>query len=322
MKTYILSFVLLVALQASLFAQTNVTLTINHKLGNDQFAMNAQAQNSLGNAFEVTRLEYYMSQITLTHDGGQETTASGVYALVNAAQSTVIDLGDLNVTNLEKVSFYVGVDFENNHKDPSLWPSEHPLAPKLPSMHWGWASGYRFIAYEGNSGTNMSQNFQLHGLGNDNYFKTEIDLTAAADNGSLGIFLDADYSRGLEGIDLSSGVIVHGENAEARDALVNFQQHVFSPGSPSTSIDTDLQLSNFDLYPNPSTDGSIKVKIQQEQAANLELIVTDLSGRQISSQNLSGTSIETAINLSQSGLYFVSLMKDGQRIAVKKAILN
>ena len=178
----------------------------------------------------------------------------------------------------------MGVDQANNHKDPSLWPSEHPLAPKNPSMHWGWASGYRFLAYEGSCGSSLAQVFELHGLGDNNYFKTEVDLSASAANGELAIELDADYTRGLEGIDLSSDVIVHGEDSEARVALQNFRDFVFGPASPNTSIDDNLQLGSFDVYPNPSSNGSINLRLSQNQSVALDLVVTDLSGREIQPQ--------------------------------------
>ena len=50
-------------------------------------------------------------------------------------------LGSHDITTLESVRFGVGRS-EHNHLDPSAYPGDHPLAPQLPSMHWGWASRY------------------------------------------------------------------------------------------------------------------------------------------------------------------------------------
>lgn len=305
---------------ASLFAQTNVQLDINHKLGTTDFGFNIKSQNSMGHEFDVTRLEYYISQITLTHDGGQVTPITDLYLLIDASQATNIALGDLNVTDLEKISFYIGVDGLNNHKDPALWASTHPLAPKFPSMHWGWSAGYRFIAYEGNSGTNLGQLFQLHGLGDNNYFKTEIDLPLSATNGELTIALDADYARALENIALSSGVIEHGETGAARTALQNFQQYVFSPASPSTSIDISSELKAFSAYPNPTATGSVNIAFEATTPGEISLEITDALGRRIYTSSLFADRFNEIAILPKQGIYFATIYKDGTRLMTKKLI--
>ena len=51
-------------------AQTNVTLNINHLLGEEPFRLSTTAQNNLGQAFNFSRLEYYLAEISLIHDQG------------------------------------------------------------------------------------------------------------------------------------------------------------------------------------------------------------------------------------------------------------
>ena len=168
-----LLFILFALFTVTSNAQTDVTLKINHKLGAEDFELDAIGVNNLGHEFKASRLEYYVSRITIIHDGGTETAVPDeVIALVQpeAEISTSIPLGSFDVTSIESVKFHIGVYEPVNNEDPTLWPEEHPLAPKSPSMHWGWASGYRFIAYEGYGGAGFSQNFQLHGLGNEKLF--------------------------------------------------------------------------------------------------------------------------------------------------------
>jgi hypothetical protein len=69
-------------------AQAQVTgfLKINHMLGNDPFALDYTVQNNLSNDLQVTRLQYYVSKISIVHDGNQVTEMHDtVLALVNAA---------------------------------------------------------------------------------------------------------------------------------------------------------------------------------------------------------------------------------------------
>src|SRR5690606_31314969 len=101
----------------------------------------------------------------------------------------------------------------------------HPLGPKSPSMHWGWTAGYRFVAYEGSGGTNFSQTWQLHGLGNENYFQVTADVDVVDEGGVLMMDLNADYTRGVENIDLAAGTISHGTTSEAKTILENWRDH-------------------------------------------------------------------------------------------------
>ena len=105
------------------------------------------------------------------HDTGKISQATGVYILANASQVLEVDLGSFDVTNVEAIKFSVGVNEPENHEDPTKWDSNHPLYPKSPSMHWGWASGYRFVALEGKTGDQLNKTFEIHALGDDNYHK-------------------------------------------------------------------------------------------------------------------------------------------------------
>ncbi len=163
---FLLSF-MLISLIAS--AQQNVKFNINHKLANSSFAFNQTTSNDLGDNFNFDRFEYYLSEIKLIHDGGQISSVANTWVLVDASQTTSIDLGSFPITSLEGIRFSVGVETPANHNDPSLYSGNHPLSPKSPSMHWGWAAGYRFAAIEGKTGTSMNQIWQIHALGDANY---------------------------------------------------------------------------------------------------------------------------------------------------------
>ena len=84
-KSITLITVLVMALNVS--AQTDVKLTINHLLGSTPFAFNSEAENDLGDKVKLQRLEYYISGISITHDGGTVTNAKDIYILVKANKS-------------------------------------------------------------------------------------------------------------------------------------------------------------------------------------------------------------------------------------------
>ncbi|MEZ4981786.1 MAG: MbnP family protein [Saprospiraceae bacterium] len=324
MNRFLLSSLILVLFSGLLSAQTQVNFTINHKLGNNSFAMDAPAKNNMDHDFKYTRVQYYIAEITLTHDGGTETKIDDTYLLVDASKNASIDLGSHAITNLEKVSFSIGVDPRNNHADPASFPNGHPLAPVFPSMHWGWTAGYRFIAIEGEGGPSYNRNFQLHGLGDRNYFQTNIDFDLTADNGNLDIYVNADYTRALEDISVNNGVIVHGEDQEALKALENFRDHVFSAGEKTSSLYPVYNQTALQISPNPvQKGGQIRIALPAVEGSIAQVTFHDLNGKVVSELNTAFNAEPTfeMDNLTP-GVYFVRAVTADQRTFIQKIVIQ
>lgn len=320
MKKSLLFFTAFLILSLSSFAQNDIQFNIHHKLGDGPFVMNSTTTNNLNNTYQFNRLDYYISEISIVHDGGIETKMEDLWVFVSTRQTTEVELGNHNINEVEGVNLHIGVDADHNHLDPSTYDVGHPLAPKNPSMHWGWAGGYRFIAVEGHGGSDLSQLFQLHTLGDDNYFKTEVSLTAIAENGAIEINLDADYTRMLENIDVDSGVIIHGEDQEARLAVENFRDYVFSPSSLVNATVDFSEVNSLQLFPNPSDDGAATFMVEATENLTYEVTISDVLGRTIQRFNTVPSNTAIDLNLNQSGLYFVNLIKNGQTIMTKKLV--
>lgn len=319
MKKLLLLCLSLLLLNTGLTAQNTVKLQINHELGNTPFALNTGAQNNMGDDFNLTRMEYYLSQFTIVHDGGQETNINSVYALVDASEATIIDLGSHNVVSVEAIKFYIGVDSATNHLDPASFPQTHPLAPQFPSMHWGWASGYRFAALEGNGSSSYNQTIELHGLGDNNYYQAEIPTIATAANNEVVIDIFADYTRALENISVNGGAFEHGFGGDARKLLFNLSQHVFQPFSTST-VDFS-EVNTFKVFPNPTT-GQATISLEATEDLTYQVLITDVLGKTIEVINdvKSNQPIQTQIE--QAGLYFIQLVKNGQTVISEKLLVQ
>ena len=315
----IITLFLVVASYFTLNAQTDVVLRINHKLDDATFQLDVESQNNLAHIFKATRLQYYITRITVVHDGGQELAITDdTVALITAGVDAYSDvpLGNLNVTNIESVKFHIGVYAPMNTSDPLQHPSDHPLAPQAPSMHWGWAAGYRFLVYEGYGGHNFSQMFQLHGLGDDNYFETEIVATGQSYLGAQYIAIDGNYEEGLYGIDLTSGVIAHGVDLQDLEALINFRDRVFTASVGSVGVD-EISEVNWNVYPNPSNQSEIFIQYP-ESLNDMDATVSDSRGRVIASFALAN---QSQMNISESGIYFVQLKKAGVVLGMKKVVV-
>ncbi len=313
LKLFSLS-ILLITLGMSVNAQTPVELHITHKLSGQPFAFNMATQNNLGNDFNVTRLEYYISKISITHDGGTVTDVPDHYILANGSQDIMEALGSYNVTNVESVSFYIGVDSPNNNADPSLQPNGHPLAPKSPSMHWGWQAGYRFVAMEGKSGASLGQTYQVHALGNQNYFKVTVAVSGINQGGKVIIPLNADYMQAVKDLDLSSGLISHGDALEAAVLLENFRDNVFFPGHPVSVANAQKAVTQVSVFPNPS-NGTVNINAGNAAA---DIQVTDVQGRTVATQHKASGVGNVTLKLNNAGLYFVKVTTAEGATSVQK----
>lgn len=299
-------------------AQTNVYLKINHLLNGQAFAFNTTATNNLNNEFKVKRLEYYVSQVNIIHDGGQVTPAATQYLLLDASSQVNEMIGNLNITSIEGIQMSIGVEAPTNNGDPSAYPAGHPLAPKMPSMHWGWASGYRFVAMEGTSGTGFSQIFEFHALGNTNYHTFTINTAGKTMGNDLIIELDANMDMALKNIDVSSGNVVHGETGDAANLLVNFNRDVFksTDGNNSIGIDENTSMDDLVFYPNPSK-GRVQLKANVSFENQLSFDVKDITGKTIDSEVSEGV-----FEFNKSGIYFISIYSESTYVGTKKVVIT
>ncbi|MBK9449898.1 MAG: T9SS type A sorting domain-containing protein [Bacteroidetes bacterium] len=309
-------FLLVLSAASFSFAQQNVSLRINHKLGANPFQFGATAANNNGVEFTASRLDYYISQITLIHDGGMQTSVDTTWMLVHADQPTLQALGSFNVTSLEGVRFYIGVQNAYNHLNPTGYTAPHPLALQSPSMHWGWSSGYLFVAMNGNSGNNFVQSWEIHGLEDANYYSQTITTSGTVSGQDLIIDLDADYELALRNIDVSTGPINHGGTGIARTILQNFRDHVFSP-----AVITGVEVANapsFSIFPNPAS-GTTRLQVAASTATESSFVVYDYTGRII--KTIVPTAGIADLNIAVSGCYLVALQQDGQTVATQRLVI-
>lgn len=321
MKKLVLSFIILFS-SVNLFAQKQVILTIKHKLGQDLFAINQPAQNNLSQDFKISRVDYYISKITIIHDSGLETPVTDKYILVRGTYNLVESLGIFNdITNIEGIKFHIGVDSPNNNADPTLWPTDHPLYLQSPSMHWGWSSGYRFVALEGKAGSNYNITFQMHGLGNSNYFEQTVLVNGVNTGNDITVNLDADYVEAVKSIDLNAGPIDHGVNETDLTVLTNFRDRVFKAGTGiPTAIENVSQNLNYVIYPSPS-NGSIHLDINENNMNLTSAILVDVTGRIVNEFSLNGKS-DLDFVIENKGIYFLNLYSNNKSVSTNKLVIQ
>lgn len=309
----------LIGVSNLVLGQTDVYLKLNQKLDEAAFTYATGTSNNLEHAYSYTRLQYYISQITLTYDGGHDTLLTDTYFLIDAGQPFKEMLGTFNFNTLEAISFGIGVDTAKNHADPSIYSAGHALGHHSPSMHWGWAAGYRFAVLEGK--TDQGQGWQLHALGDKNYGTATVITTGQMINNDLVIAVDANYEAALDDIIVNSTLNYHGEDNQTPVTLGNFQAKVFTAGDATFGIKDFYKVpQTFDLVPNPSS-GDFEVEVDIQDGASYEVVVRDVSGREILNTPLH-YSKGNVLSIQKAGVYAVSVLKNGQPINTKKLLIK
>ncbi len=306
-------------------AQNEIMLHLAPRIGSTVFALDAPFNHPAGTyQMKYTRFEYYISEIKITHDGGQIEPCTGLTLLVRPALDSMYSLGQMpGITNVEAITFSVGVPQALNHLDPASYPATDPLSPQNPEMQWGWSAGYRFAAIEGYAGTNLSQNFQVHALGDANY-KTQTITTAAeqvAPDMKM-IMLIADYSQAVKSINISGGLVVHGSSGAAVTLLNNFKNVVFTAMTMTSVFDPSF-TGAFSVAPNPVRDAAPQVSFSLPMGNDYDLTVTDLTGKIVARRTLAAGENQSVLleKMPTAGLFFVHLWQNGSPVAVEKLVV-
>tara|TARA_B100000900_G_scaffold415248_1_gene444424 strand:- start:7294 stop:8241 length:948 start_codon:yes stop_codon:yes gene_type:complete len=300
-------FLSLVFGSLSLVAQTKqLVLNFHHMMDGQYVTDSLLGINNLGNQFKFNRIQYYVDDIQIIYNQADTFTYPEVL-LINGLEEelTSVDLGALSFDSITAVRFAVGVAPDVNNLDPSTYPAAHPLAPKSPSMHWGWAAGYRFVCAEGVGSSAFNQIFELHGLGNTNYAMQTIATSGTlVGSDTVVVDIEADYAQLVRDIEVAQGTISHGETGDAYQSLKNLNNKVFKSVEGNAAMtQKELIFANLYVFPNPS---------------NGRLVVTGIEGAAIEVFNGLGSKIysqrattSTRIILTDAGIYLMVVSKDG-----------
>lgn len=241
--------------------QSTVVMSFEHLGGGERMTPNSSVFPIWnGKQVRLFRAAFYIAEIELHKTDGSRLMLNNQYLLVDAAEpGREFDLGNWPVTDIEGISLRIGVDSARNHLDPASYPADHPLAPQNPSMHWGWVSGYRFMAIEGRIDNNADglpeAAMEFHNLGNHLYTTVYVPAQLSAENGELRLELVIEYARLFDQMPLQNNLVNHGSFPANQQMMQNagsqgFITHalVSSDGQPSVVQPTMV------LAPNPAAD--------------------------------------------------------------------
>ncbi len=312
-----MKFLLLLFVFASLYVsgQRNVFIHLNPVFSGNDFNISNTYVASDNSIFRLDHFDYYVANITLTHDGGQQTTFLNQVFLIEPTNH-IVYLGYLPIQQIETVEFLVGVPKELNtqsgvfSQDISLYPETHPLSFQSPSMYWGWQAGYMHMIIGGwndvNGNNTIESNegyFELHNLGDQNQqaviLSSIIQTNTSSDQ--TDIFIDCHIDRWIQNISLGSSGVAHGSTGINETILDNVVSKSVFEQSASAGVLEETVVP----FTVTTTKGEIVIHWSEAQPPK-HLSVISMDGKSVFQYNFNEFCEKSTVSLLMSGLYHIS----------------
>ncbi len=272
---------------------------------------------------KLTRCQFYVSDVAVREQDGEWIQLPDSYLLVDVSKSNTYYVGRADVEEIVEIRFGIGVGELANHLDPATYPPGHPLAHQLPSMHWGWAAGYRFIVAEGLAGSALSgpvTEFQIHTVDDALYRAKVVQTSSTMQAETLMVDLEMQLNMLFHGIPVQYGIINHSSEGEAIRITENMVQRVFT--SNATSTVPWLVLRPVHLAPLPA-QGYCSVDATEcaGDGTSLSIAVLNIDGVEVLrvTTSLPITSISTG--MLPSGVYTVHVYTSKRLCGVQRLLV-
>ena len=305
----ILFLALLLSTAISSWAQKNIFLNLTPLFGNQTFALNQTFIGNDGIAVEIQDFNYYLSDVKIFHDNGQQTNLPTSIWLVTPTQHSLY-LGYLAVEQIDSINFTIGVPKRYNTQagalaqDISTYPETHPLSFQSPSMYWGWSFGYMHMITGGKADSNNdgvpNAYFELHNLGNNNQQSVTLPTIQTTTGSQTDLFYNCHIDRWLNQMPLSSVGVLHGETGLNQSVMQNVNtQDVFTL-SPAATIQENHNL--FVSWKQNATEINIQ-GLQNQSIKNYQVFSN--TGQKVLDHLVNTPSASVPLEQLQSGLYLI-----------------
>ncbi len=270
-----------------------------------------------GKKVKITRADFFLSGVTLFANDQDSFKIEKSYVLSSAYEPNKTHaVGEYpHNFGFNKLSMEVGIDKETNHADPSPYPASHPLGPKNPDMHWGWAGGYRFIAVEGfvdSNGDDIPENmFQFHGLGDQLLFSAIMNLSENHNPDSEVIVINLDYGKLFNSIAMTGNLIQHNSGNLNKLLLLNAANGGFITPANTSSIE-NVSFDSIATFSQKNRE----IQLDFDHDENQKVIsIFDTSGKEIKSLTTNASYYSTNLDTEISGNYIITVYNGHSKVA-------
>lgn len=207
----------------------------------------------------MSRLDGLLSRLALQRTDGTWLESGRWHVFVSAEKGRLSATADgLPPEEFTAIRFVVGLDAETDASDPQTWPPDHALHPDVCGLHWGWRSGYVFLAIEGHwePTEGKTSGFSYHLAGATKPMMVEVPVQFFGENPTT-IRLAMDVAHVLAGGEvLREASSTHSREGDA--LAVKLKERVtqsFRVKSVHTDLYQGVRLSG-DASPYRSTNGT------------------------------------------------------------------
>jgi hypothetical protein len=293
------------------WGQKNIFLHIDPLFGSQPFALNQTFTGNDGVAVSIEHFNYYLSDVKIFHDNGQQTNLLTDIWLITPTQHTLY-LGYFAIQQIDSINFTIGVPKRYNTQtgalaqDISTYPEIHPLSFQSPSMYWGWSFGYMHMIAGGKADSNNdgvpNAYFELHNLGNNNQQSVTLPAIQTTTGNQIDLHYNCHVDRWFNQMPLSSVGVLHGETGLNLSVMQNVNtQDVFAL-NPAATIQENHNL--FVSWKQTPTEITIH-GIQNQGIENFQVFSN--TGQKLLDVDVQNAVASIPLDRLSSGFYLVSV---------------
>ena len=198
-------------------AKAKISFEFDFNVAGDELKL-GQAYQINGTTVSFDAVNFYIGGIRLTQENGQVIDLSDQYLLGGIGNTATLN-SDLDVSDINNMKFFVGVDPVTNAQEETDFtnrPPTDPLGIQDPSMHWSWSTGYKFLRVDGDvdlDGDGILETGVAYHLGSDAMLK-QFDLTNPIElrSGDNDLIIAFDLTKFFTGVDLKAELDTHTGN--------------------------------------------------------------------------------------------------------------
>ena len=293
------------------WSQKNIFLNLDPVFANQPFVLNQNFTGNDGVAVRIEHFNYYLSDVKLFHDNGQQTNLLTDIWLVTPVQNSLY-LGYLPIQQIDSIQFTIGVPKRYNiqagalAQDISTYPDSHPLSFQSPSMYWGWSFGYMHMIAGGKADSNNdgvpNAYFELHNFGNNNQQSVTLPAIQTTSGNQIDLHYNCHVDRWFNQMPLSSVGVLHGETGLNLSVMQNVNtQDVFAL-NPAATIQENHNL--FVSWKQTPTEITIH-GIQNQGIENFQVFSN--TGQKLLDVDVQNAVASIPLDRLSSGFYLVSV---------------
>lgn len=293
------------------WGQKNIFLHIDPLFGSQPFALNQTFTGNDGVAVSIEHFNYYLSDVKIFHDNGQQTNLLTDIWLITPTQHTLY-LGYFAIQQIDSINFTIGVPKRYNTQtgalaqDISTYPEIHPLSFQSPSMYWGWSFGYMHMIAGGKADSNNdgvpNAYFELHNLGNNNQQSVTLPAIQTTTGNQIDLHYNCHVDRWFNQMPLSSVGVLHGETGLNLSVMQNVNtQDVFALNPAATIQENHNLFISWKQTPNEITIHGI----QNQGIENFQVFSN--TGQKLLDVDVQNAVASIPLDRLSSGFYLVSV---------------